>query len=329
MSDHIPVLLKESCEILLPALVSQSDITPILMDCSIGCAGHSLEFFRATKGNLFLLGIDVDDEILKMAEENLMRGGVPEKKFKLVRANFEDVDAVLDDLGISEVSAVFYDVGFNSVVVENAERGFSLMKDGLLDMRFDRRLKVSAADLVNSLSGQELKEIFWKFGGERRAKFLSDVIVKKRLKSPIRTTKELAELVEKFTPRKLKQTGHLHPATKIFQALRIAVNRELEVLEKSLKKVLGYLKALAHVAVITYHSGEDKIVKDIFRTVSRSCSCPPEQPFCSCGGKPAFKVLTPHPIVPTIEEVYRNPRARSGKLRAICKLHKTEKIKKD
>ncbi len=328
MPMHIPVLLNETTEILIPALrkKNKSEL-PILADLNLGCGNHSLNIYKVTGGQVFILGIDCDQNMLNLAKDNFLREGVPDHKFKLFRANFEDVDEVVDKIGLSKVNAVLYDLGLNSAQVDNPDRGFSFRFDGPLDMRFDDRLKTTAADIVNSCSADELKRLFREYGDEKNAKIVADAIVKKRKIAPIITTGRLAEVVVDALPQKLKFSGHLHPGTKVFQSLRIAVNNELEVLRRSLRKSAALLAKDGVIAAISYHSGEDRIIKHFFRDLAAKCKCPIEQPFCSCGGIQEFKILTPQPIMSSEKEIEANPRARSGKLRGIRKIYEADKIK--
>lgn len=321
--DHCPVMLEESVALLKPALTRKNDNEmPILIDMTCGCGHHSIGFYKALAGSVSLVCIDCDCAMLAIAKGNFMREGVSEDRFRMFRSNFELVDEVCRNAGVEKADAIFLDLGLNSSQISvDSKRGFSFRDDSALDMRFDDRLNLTAEAIVNTWSVDELRRIFWEYGEEKRAKFLAETIVKKRKSEYIKSARRLAEIIEDATPRKLVMTGRLHSATLVFQSIRVAVNSELKVLETALHKSLALLKPGGRIGVISYHSLEDRIVKNIFRDNSKSCKCPVEQPFCSCGGKPEFKVLTKNPIVPSEVEVDKNPRARSGKLRGIEKIN--------
>lgn len=327
MPDHIPVLLKETLDLLVPALVVKGDNLPVAVDCTCGCGHHSIELFKLMNGKLKLISLDCDDRMLDLARANFLREGVPEDLFKLIRANFSEVAEAVKAVNVDKVDAVIYDLGLNSSQVDNSARGFSFRNDGPLDMRFDSRLQTTAADIVNNWPAGDLSRLFRDNADEHRAMYLAKVIVQSRKKVPVTSTRQLASIVEDATPQKLKVSGHLHCATKIFQALRIEVNKEYEVLKESLKKSASLLRVHGRIAAISYHSGEDRITKHYFRELSLECKCPQEQPICTCGGRADFKVLTRNPIVPCDEEIANNPRARSAKLRGVEKLYETDKSK--
>lgn len=329
MLNHIPVLLNETLGLLLPALKSENtDEVPVHADLTIGCGNHAIAVYKALRGKVFILGLDADSEMLSIAEQNFLHEDVPRDKFLLVHANFEEIDNVGKKVGIEKFNTVFSDYGINSMQVDNAERGMSFRLDGKLDMRFDRtKSGITAQDIINNYSIEELTHIFRENADVALAKHYAKTIVRCRSISPIKTTVQLAEIIEKATPKKMRFSGHIHVGTKLFMALRIAVNNELVVIKTSLMKAAKLLKVNGRLATISYHSGEDKICKNFFRDISRKCKCPPEQPFCSCDKIQYFSILTNKPITPSEEEVLNNPRSRSGKLRGVKKLYETGEIK--
>lgn len=233
----------------------------------------------------------------------------------LVRANFARLAGVLKDLGIPAVDGVLFDIGVSSHQVDEAERGFSYQKDAPLDMRMDPAAGTTAADLVNRLPLEELSRIIAAYGEERWAKRIAEFVVERRKHGPISTTGELVEVIKAAIPAGARRNGP-HPAKRTFQALRIAVNNELGALESGLKAAVEALREGGRVCVITFHSLEDRIVKEVFRDKARACQCPPHQPVCTCGGRPVLKILIRKPVLPDAEEIAANPRSRSAKLRA-------------
>lgn len=233
----------------------------------------------------------------------------------LVRANFARLAEVLKELGIPAVDGVIFDIGVSSHQLDEAERGFSYQKDAPLDMRMDPASRTTAADLVNRLPLEELNRIIAAYGEERWAKRIAEFIVERRKHGPISTTGELVDAIKAAIPAGARRNGP-HPAKRTFQALRIAVNDELGALESGLKAAVEALREGGRVCVITFHSLEDRIVKEVFRDKARACQCPPHQPVCTCGGRPVLRILTRKPVLPDAEEIAANPRSRSAKLRA-------------
>jgi len=238
---------------------------------------------------------------------------------QLIHTNSAQLEAALAEVGVIRggVDAILADLGFSSDQIEAADRGLSFRLDGPLDMRLDPTEERTARDLVNTLSEIELARIFREYGDELRAGALARAIVKARGEVPIETTRRLAEVIEQATPMRFRRNSAIHPATKIFQALRIAVNREFERLNAFLPQAVDALRVGGRLAIISFHSGEDRIVKRFFREAAGGCICPKDFPLCRCGRKPLIRILTTKPIVPTEAELTRNPRARSAKLRVV------------
>ena len=305
---HKPVLLREVLEIL--------NIKPdgIYVDATVGCGGHALETAKRLKSGL-LIGIDCDAEALRCAEETLRDFA---DKIKLIHASFRDLERILDELHIEAVDGILFDLGLSSLQLDSAHRGFSFQKDGPLDMRMDQDLKLTAKDIVNSYSSDELMHLFKKFGEERWAKRIAREIIRYRAHIEIQTTHQLAEIVKSAVPMAEKRKLDIHPATKVFQALRIAVNDELDNLKAGLQAGFSKLRQGGVMAVISFHSLEDRIVKNFFKEKARSCICPPELPICRCNKKVEAELLKL--IRPSEQEIKENPRARSAKLRAVRKI---------
>ena len=302
---HVSVLLRETIEGL--------NIRPdgIYADGTLGGGGHASEVAaRLTEGGR-LIGIDQDADAIAAATERLKLFG---DRVTIVRDNYVNMKHVLADLGIEAVDGICLDLGVSSYQLDTAERGFSYMEDAPLDMRMDRRADRTAADLVNECPEQELFRIIRDYGEDRFAKNIAKHIVKARERKAIRTTGELADIIRGAIPMKIQVTGG-HPAMRTFQALRIALNGELQVLEDSIDEMIGLLKPGGRICIITFHSLEDRIVKNGFRRNESPCTCPPGFPVCVCGKKSRGMVITKKPILPTEEETEENPRSRSAKLR--------------
>ena len=302
---HVSVLLRETIEGL--------NIRPdgIYADGTLGGGGHASEVAaRLTEGGR-LIGIDQDADAIAAATERLKPFG---DRVTIVSDNYVNMKHVLADLGIEAVDGICLDLGVSSYQLDTAERGFSYMEDAPLDMRMDRRGDRTAADLVNECSEQELFRIIRDYGEDRFAKNIAKHIVKARERKAIRTTGELADIIRGAIPMKIQVTGG-HPAMRTFQALRIALNGELQVLEDSIDEMIGLLKPGGRICIITFHSLEDRIVKNGFRRNESPCTCPPGFPVCVCGNNSRGMVITKKPILPTEEETEENPRSRSAKLR--------------
>ena len=302
---HISVLPRETIDSL--------NIRPdgIYVDGTLGGGGHaSLIAVKLGEGGR-LIGIDQDADAIRAAGERLKPFG---DKVTVVRDNYVNLPTVLDNLGIPRADGIDLDLGVSSYQLDNAERGFSYMEDAPLDMRMDRRSARTAANLVNEESEAELARIIRVYGEDRFSNQIARRIVETRAKKPIETTGELAALVKRVIPMRLQKTGG-HPAMRTFQALRIALNGELTVLEQAIDEMILRLQPGGRLSIITFHSLEDRIVKEGFRRNASPCTCPPDFPICVCGKKSRGRVVTGKPIVPTAEEVAANPRSRSAKLR--------------
>lgn len=289
----------------------------VVLDMTVGMGGHAQELLkRLPQGRL--VGLDQDADALQHAGRALRK----DPRVSLFKANFADILWVLRDLSISEVDSVLMDIGVSSLQLDSAERGFSFSQDGPLDMRMDTHSGHTAAWVVNNYPEEKLSKVIFEYGEEPKARALARAIVKVRAEKHIETTGELASLALRVLgkPRSKRGETSRHPATRLFQAVRIEVNRELEVLQKALKTVLGLLKPGGRVAVITFHSLEDRIVKQFFKTEATDCLCSPDIPQCICGHKASLKILTGKPVTASDEELEQNPRARSAKLRVAEKL---------
>jgi 16S rRNA (cytosine1402-N4)-methyltransferase len=283
----------------------------ITVDGTVGGGGHAEAILENTAPDGILIGIDADTDALGAARERLARFG---GRTILVKGNFAHMETILEEEEVGKVDGILLDLGVSSHQLDTAERGFSFTQDAPLDMRMDRSRPRSASDLVNTLPWEELARIIRDYGEERMAGRIARAIAKERTHSPLRTTRELAGVVLRAFPPDAERQK-IHPATRTFQALRIAVNDELTSLRKALTDGMERLKPGGRFSVISFHSLEDRIVKNAFRTGEKGCTCPPDLPVCACGGKPKLKVVTRKPVTPGDEEISGNPRARSAKLR--------------
>ncbi|MBP1709598.1 MAG: S-adenosyl-methyltransferase mraW [Deltaproteobacteria bacterium] len=311
MADfHQPVLVNET--------VTTLNCHPggIYVDGTIGGGSHAYHVFKTCPDIKLLIGIDRDEDALLQAERKLASF---KSQVVLIKENYSQIKTIISDLQIKSVDGVLLDLGVSSHQLLTSNRGFSFSIEGPLDMRMDRKQQITASDLVNTLPEQELEKILREYGEERYAASIAKTIVRERKKESIETTLELAKVVTKtipFSPHPRK----IHPATRTFQALRIAVNDEFSNLESVLPDAIDTLAPRGRIAVISFHSLEDRIVKNFFRQQSKSCVCPPHLPKCACGQIRKLKVLTKKPIVPTAEEIRMNPRSRSARLRGAEKL---------
>ena len=299
--------------IMLEEVIESLAIKPngIYVDGTLGGAGHSSEIVKRLGEDGRLIGIDQDGEAIEAATKRLK----PYKdKVTIVRSNYAQMKEVLRDLGIPKVDGILLDLGVSSYQLDNAERGFTYREDVPLDMRMDQRPTKTAKDIVNDYSEMELHHIIRNYGEDKFAKNIAKHIVQARQKAPIETTGQLIEVIKAAIPKKVRATGG-HPATKTFQAIRIELNHELDVLKNNLEDMIDLLNDEGRIAIITFHSLEDRIVKNIFRTSERPCICPPEFPVCVCGRVSKGKVITRKPIVPGKEELEENSRSKSAKLR--------------
>ncbi len=301
---HISVLLEEC----INALNIKSD--GIYIDGTAGGAGHSKEIAKRLKNGL-LLALDQDPDAVRIASQRLE--GLPAR---VIESNFSKMDEVIAAEGITGVDGILLDLGVSSYQLDTAERGFSYHKDAVLDMRMSKS-GISAYDIVNSFTEGELSDIFFRFGEEKFSRRIAERIVNSRKAKPIETTLELAELIVNAVPAAARRDGH--PARRCFQALRIAVNGELEALQEALEKAFSILNKDGVLAIITFHSLEDRIIKQKFKEFTTGCTCPPDFPVCVCGKTPRGRLLTRKPIEPDAKELEINPRSRSAKLRVIIK----------
>jgi 16S rRNA (cytosine1402-N4)-methyltransferase len=307
---HLSVLSEEVIQFLNPQPGG------IYLDGTLGGAGHArLILERCTPGGM-LIGIDQDQEALQAAGRRLADFGTAAR---LVHGNFGELEQHLDRLGSPALDGFILDLGVSSHQLDSAGRGFSFQQDAPLDMRMDTSCGETAAELLNDLPELELERIIRNYGEERWAKRIAAFIVKARHEAPFVSTLQLVDIVKGAVP-KAKWDERIHPATRTFQAVRIAVNRELENLEKGLRAALDRLKSNGRGVVISFHSLEDRIVKHIFREYATGCTCPRNFPVCACNNKPRVRVLTGRPVMATRQEIEVNPRSRSAKLRAVEKL---------
>ena len=302
---HKSVLLDESIEAL--------NIKPdgIYVDGTLGGGGHSYEICRRLSEKGRLIGIDQDADAIAAATRRL---GEFKDRVMIVRSNYCDMRRELGKLGITSVDGVILDLGVSSYQLDTAERGFTYREDAPLDMRMDQRQSLTAKDIVNEYSEMELYRIIRDYGEDKFAKNIAKHIVNARKEKALETTGELIHVIKAAIPMKIRATGG-HPAKKTFQAIRIELNRELEVLENSLEDMVDLLNDEGRLSVITFHSLEDRIVKNKFRYLENPCSCPKEFPVCVCGKKPKGRVITRKPIIPSAQEIEENSRAKSSKLR--------------
>ena len=307
---HTPVLLAE---------VSQQlnlHDGSIIVDCTLGGAGHSRRIQELIAPSGVLVGIDQDQAALDAATDAVRLG----QQVRLVKGNFGDLDRVLVDAGLAYADGFLFDLGVSSHQLDAAERGFSYQADAPLDMRMDPSAGgVTAADVVNTYDEAEIARLIRVYGEDRWASRIAAFIVSARARRPIRTTEDLVEVIKQAVPASARREGP-HPARRTFQALRIEVNGELDALENGIESAVRWLSEGGRIVVISYHSQEDRIVKEAFREYARGCICPPDLPVCACGHVPVLRVLTNQPVSASAEEIEANPRARSAKLRAAERL---------
>ncbi len=304
-APHLPVLYQEIISALDPKSPGK------YIDGTVGAGGHAWGILQASSPGGRLLGLDVDPQALSLAAERLSDFG---GRAVLRQASYVSMRAQLVDLGWEAVQGIVLDLGASSMQFDTPERGFSFQAEGPLDMRFNPGAETTAADLVNRLSERELSDLIWRYGEEPHARRIARAIISAR---PLETTTQLAQAISRASGR---THNRIHPATRTFQALRITVNHELESLESVLPETVGLLAPRGRVAIIAFHSLEDRIVKQFFSRESRDCICPPEQPVCTCGHHATLKLLSRHPIQASENEVLLNPRARSAKLRVAERL---------
>ena len=299
MSEHVPVLVDE--------VMTGLQVQPggRYLDATLGAGGHTASILRASAPDGQVLGLDTDPEAVSFSLQLLRPFG---DRIIAQVANFRNLENVVTALGFRSVDGVLLDLGFSSRQLADARRGFSFMLDGPLDMRLDTKQEETAADLVNHLPEAELADLLWRYGEERHSRRIARIIVRAR---PISSTRQLAELIS----REMGQRARIHPATKAFQALRIAVNNELENLSQALPQARNVLRSGGRLAVISFHSLEDRVVKHFYQQEAQDCICPPETPICICQHRATLRVISRKPIRPSGKEVTANPRSRSARLR--------------
>lgn len=307
---HIPVLLKE---VLVYLNLKPGDI---VFDGTLGGAGHTVEIFKAIAPTGKLIAVDHDSQAISTAAK-LFKGS---QNIYFKKGNFADVKKITKDFGIKNIDGFFLDIGLSSIQIDKSGRGFSYIRDEKLDMRMDEDNPISAFTVVNEYSEENLKEIFFKYGEEKYSSRIARNIILFRKSKFIRTTSDLNEIIEKSIPLKDRFGKRGHPSKRIFQAIRIEVNKELENLENAISEGFEILNKGGRMVIISYHSLEDRIVKNKFIQFSGKCTCPPGFPVCTCGSKKIAKILTKKVVVPKKDELIKNKRAASAKLRAIEKL---------
>lgn len=308
--EHISVMLMPTVDLLN---VREGGV---YVDGTLGGGGHSAEILRRLNGTGHLYGIDRDNDALAAATERLSGAG----NFTAVKGNFHDVRALLAERGITKIDGMMIDLGVSSYQLDTAERGFSYHADAPLDMRMDQDQALSARDIVNEWPKEELVRILRDYAEEKWAVRIAEIIIEHRQKAPLETTGDLVACVDAAIPKKIRMQDSGHSARRTFQALRIAVNDELDPLRRAVEDMADLLNPDGRLAIITFHSLEDRIIKQTLRTLANPCTCPPRIPVCICGKKPTVKVLGGGGIKPDKDEVERNPRARSAMLRGCVKL---------
>ena len=306
---HISVLLNECIE----GLNIKED--GIYVDGTLGGAGHSSEIIKNLCERGRLIGIDQDKDALKAAKEKLK----DYNNVTFVHSNFYNIENILHDLNIAGVDGILMDLGVSSYQLDNGERGFSYMQDAPLDMRMNRENSLSAYEVINSYSEEDLFRIIKDYGEEKFAKRIANFIINKRKEKNIESTLELVDVIKAASPAKARREGP-HPAKRTFQAIRIEVNKELEIIEKTIRDGVERLNVGGRMAIITFHSLEDRIVKTVYKNLANPCTCPSSFPVCVCTKKPIVKIITRKPIEASKEELDYNPRSRSAKLRIIEKI---------
>lgn len=306
---HTSILLAESVEFLI------TDKNGIYVDCTMGGAGHSSAFAAQLEAGGLLIGIDQDDDAIAAGSERLLNKFTC--KTAVAKSNFESFSQVLDSMGIDEIDGIFFDLGVSSYQLDTPERGFSYMHDGPLDMRMNKEASLDAEYIVNHYKEEELADIIHRYGEERWSKRIAQFIVAARKEKPLTTTFELVDVIKKAIPKGARLDGP-HPAKRTFQAIRIEVNNELGILADTMERAVNRLKSGGRIGVITFHSLEDRIIKQTFAKLAKGCTCPPQLPVCVCGKKPLLRKTGN--IVPSKAEVEENPRSRSARLRYAIKI---------
>ena len=309
---HLPVLLNEC----LDGLNIRPDGT--YLDCTLGGAGHSSEIFLRLHGGR-LIGIDRDADAIEAAGARMaaLNG---DAEFTAIRGNFHDAPALLAGIGVRRVDGILADLGVSSHQLDVRERGFSYHDDALLDMRMDTSQALSAREIVNTWSEDDLTRILRDYGEENWSRQIARVICDRRRNQPVETTGDLVSIIDAAIPKKFRSKDGSHPARRTFQALRIAVNDELDPLDKAIEDLVNLLNPAGRICIITFHSLEDRIVKNTFRRLNNPCTCPKEFPVCMCGKKPVIELISRKPITASAQELSENPRARSASLRIAEKI---------
>ncbi|HHY70493.1 MAG TPA: 16S rRNA (cytosine(1402)-N(4))-methyltransferase RsmH [Thermoanaerobacterales bacterium] len=307
---HVPILLNKAIEMLKPKPGG------VYVDATLGGGGHFKELLKQTEYQGTFIGIDQDETAILNARKNF--SGFSDD-IRLIHDNFSNLKNIIKKSKLSKIDGILFDLGVSSHQLDDGARGFSYMQDAPLDMRMDQRKTLSAKDVVNNMSRDELKQIIREYGEESWAGRIADFICEVRNRQEITTTGELVKIIKDAIPARARRRGG-HPARKTFQALRIYVNNELEVLSSSIKDAVELLKPAGRICVITFHSLEDRIVKDTFKFLATDCICPKESLICTCNHTKVLKILTSKPIYPSQKEIETNPRARSAKLRAAKRL---------
>lgn len=307
---HISVLLNETIDAL--------NIKPngVYVDCTLGGAGHAAKIIEKLSADGRFIGIDQDADAIKAARERLVNN---EAKIDIVKDNFKNLRNVLNGLDIEKADGILFDLGVSSHQIDTAGRGFSYITDGALDMRMDREQTLSAYDIVNGYEQKDLERIFYKYGEERWGKRIAEFICDFRKNAPIKTTSELVNIIDRAIPKEVRRNAEGHSAKRIFQAVRIEVNDELNILEQSFKTAAEFLKPAGRLAVITFHSLEDRVCKNTFKELATDCLCPKDVPVCVCNHRKSVKIIG-KPIRPSEAEVDANKRAKSAILRVVEKL---------
>lgn len=306
---HTSIMLQESVDFLI------TDKNGIYVDCTMGGAGHSSAFAAKLEAEGLLIGIDQDDDAIAAGSERLLDKFVC--RTAVAKSNFENFSQVLDNMEIEQIDGIFFDLGVSSYQLDTPERGFSYMHDGPLDMRMNKNAELDASYIINYYKEDELADIIYRYGEERWAKRIAQFIVAERKNKPLKTTFELVDVIKKAIPKGARLDGP-HPAKRTFQAIRIEVNNELGILERTMETAVQRLKSGGRIGVITFHSLEDRIIKQTFARLSKGCICPPQLPVCICGKKPVLKKSGS--IIPSKAEVEANPRSRSARLRYAIKI---------
>lgn len=307
--EHVSVLLNECIE----ALKIKED--GVYVDGTLGGAGHSKEICKYLGKSGQLVGIDQDIDAINASKIKLESETC---QISLIESNFSDVKVQLENRGISDIDGMLLDLGVSSYQLDKPERGFSYMHDAPLDMRMDQGMDLTAYDIVNKYSEEDLDQVISEYGEERWSKRIAEFICEHRMDQPIKTTYELVDVIKKAIPKGARRDGP-HPAKRTFQAIRIEVNNELGVIKKTILDIVKLLKPGGRLCIITFHSLEDRIVKHTYKELENPCTCPREFPVCVCKKKSTIKIITRRPTVPTDEEITRNPRSRSAKLRVLEK----------